>query len=99
MQRQYTWLDWIETLLMPLQNIRLTRWHDIRPKDRNVCFDVSSSVDKAPVVLFDWSVKIISFFFLLLSVFDQISTPLVKLEQNVEHEISWFDHIHQISKI
>lgn len=35
------------------QNIRLTRWHDIRPKDRNVCFDVSTSVDKAPVVLFD----------------------------------------------
>ncbi|XP_013411643.1 putative polypeptide N-acetylgalactosaminyltransferase 10 [Lingula anatina] len=28
-------------------------WHkDIRPKKRNVCFDVSSSVHKAPVILF-----------------------------------------------
>ncbi|CAD6195213.1 unnamed protein product [Caenorhabditis auriculariae] len=35
------------------QDLRLTRWHDIRPKGRNVCFDASTSVDKAPVVLFD----------------------------------------------
>ncbi|VDN28502.1 unnamed protein product [Cylicostephanus goldi] len=35
------------------QNLRITRWHDIRPEGRNVCFDVSTSDDKAPVVLFD----------------------------------------------
>nr|CDJ80768.1 Glycosyl transferase and Ricin B lectin domain containing protein [Haemonchus contortus] len=35
------------------QNIRLTRWHDIRPFGRSVCFDASTSEDKAPVVLFD----------------------------------------------
>uniref|UniRef100_A0A0K0DID4 Polypeptide N-acetylgalactosaminyltransferase n=1 Tax=Angiostrongylus cantonensis TaxID=6313 RepID=A0A0K0DID4_ANGCA len=35
------------------QNLRLTRWHDIRPEGRSVCFDCSTSVDKAPVVLFD----------------------------------------------
>ncbi|KJH48499.1 ricin-type beta-trefoil lectin domain protein [Dictyocaulus viviparus] len=31
------------------QNLRLTRWHDIRPEGRSVCFDASSSEDKAPV--------------------------------------------------
>ncbi|KAK6747756.1 hypothetical protein RB195_000758 [Necator americanus] len=35
------------------QNLRLTRWHDIRPEGRTVCFDSSRSDDKAPVVLFD----------------------------------------------
>lgn len=35
------------------QNMRMTRWHDIRPQGRSVCFDASSSQDKAPVVLFD----------------------------------------------
>ncbi|CAJ0931241.1 unnamed protein product, partial [Mesorhabditis belari] len=35
------------------QDLRLTRWHDIRPKGRRICFDASQSGDKAPVVLFD----------------------------------------------
>ncbi|KAL6739394.1 hypothetical protein Aduo_012859 [Ancylostoma duodenale] len=35
------------------QNLRITRWHDIRPEGRSVCFDASSSGDKAPIVLFD----------------------------------------------
>ncbi|KHJ97876.1 glycosyltransferase, group 2 family protein [Oesophagostomum dentatum] len=35
------------------QNLRITRWHDIRPEGRAVCFDASTSDDKAPVVLFD----------------------------------------------
>ncbi|PIC32324.1 hypothetical protein B9Z55_012697 [Caenorhabditis nigoni] len=35
------------------QDLRLTRWHDIRPKGRKICFDVSTSVDKAPIILFD----------------------------------------------
>ncbi|WKY03500.1 hypothetical protein Q1695_004901 [Nippostrongylus brasiliensis] len=35
------------------QNMRLTRWHDIRPGGRNVCFDASTSIEKAPIVLFD----------------------------------------------
>uniref|UniRef100_A0A8R1I333 Polypeptide N-acetylgalactosaminyltransferase n=1 Tax=Caenorhabditis japonica TaxID=281687 RepID=A0A8R1I333_CAEJA len=35
------------------QDIHLTRWHDIRPKDRKICFDVSQSIDKAPVILFN----------------------------------------------
>ncbi|KAK6015073.1 glycosyltransferase, group 2 family protein [Ostertagia ostertagi] len=43
------------------QNLRLTRWHDIRPLGRSVCFDASSSEDKAPVVLFDWLVTLVVF--------------------------------------
>ncbi|CAB3406863.1 unnamed protein product [Caenorhabditis bovis] len=35
------------------QDLRLTRWHDIRPKDRKICFDVSASNDRAPIILFD----------------------------------------------
>ncbi|PAV79430.1 hypothetical protein WR25_10624 [Diploscapter pachys] len=35
------------------QKLRLTRWHDIRPEGRSICFDVSVSTDKGPVVLFD----------------------------------------------
>lgn len=35
------------------QDLRLTRWHDIRPKGRKICFDVSQSIDKAPIILFD----------------------------------------------
>ncbi|TKR72573.1 hypothetical protein L596_019998 [Steinernema carpocapsae] len=34
------------------QNLRLSFWQDIRPKTRTMCFDVSTSVKKAPVVLF-----------------------------------------------
>uniref|UniRef100_A0A0N5AB49 Polypeptide N-acetylgalactosaminyltransferase n=1 Tax=Syphacia muris TaxID=451379 RepID=A0A0N5AB49_9BILA len=34
------------------QYLRLTFWHDVRPKNRKLCFDVSSSVLKAPVVLY-----------------------------------------------
>uniref|UniRef100_F1KY00 Polypeptide N-acetylgalactosaminyltransferase n=1 Tax=Ascaris suum TaxID=6253 RepID=F1KY00_ASCSU len=34
------------------QNMRLTFSFDVRPKGRTLCFDVSSSVRKAPVVLF-----------------------------------------------
>lgn len=36
-----------------LQELELT-WHkDLRPKKRTVCFDVSTSVRKAPVILFN----------------------------------------------
>ncbi|CAI5449296.1 unnamed protein product [Caenorhabditis angaria] len=35
------------------QDLKLTRWHDIRPGNRKICFDVSQSLDKTPVVLFD----------------------------------------------
>ncbi|KHJ75658.1 ricin-type beta-trefoil lectin domain protein [Oesophagostomum dentatum] len=35
------------------QNLRYTKWHDIRVGDRRTCFDASQSVDKTPVVLFD----------------------------------------------
>ncbi|VDO90118.1 unnamed protein product, partial [Heligmosomoides polygyrus] len=35
------------------QNLRMTRWHDIRPEGRSVCFDASTSERKAPIVLFD----------------------------------------------
>ncbi|VDK17304.1 unnamed protein product [Anisakis simplex] len=34
------------------QNLRLTFWYDVRPTGRSMCFDVSTSVRKAPVVLF-----------------------------------------------
>lgn len=27
-------------------------WYDVRPKDRTVCFDVSQSQERSPVVLF-----------------------------------------------
>ncbi|CAJ0584892.1 unnamed protein product, partial [Mesorhabditis spiculigera] len=35
------------------QDFRLTRWHDIRPKGRRICFDSSSSQDEAAIVLYD----------------------------------------------
>uniref|UniRef100_A0A1I8AAN7 polypeptide N-acetylgalactosaminyltransferase n=1 Tax=Steinernema glaseri TaxID=37863 RepID=A0A1I8AAN7_9BILA len=34
------------------QNLRLSFWQDIRPKTRTMCFDVSTSTVRAPVVLF-----------------------------------------------
>ncbi|KAI6187292.1 Polypeptide N-acetylgalactosaminyltransferase [Aphelenchoides besseyi] len=34
------------------QNLRMSFWYDVRPKSRNVCFDVSESKDHSPVVLF-----------------------------------------------
>lgn len=34
------------------QNLRMSFWEDIRPMARTFCFDVSTSVDKAPVVMF-----------------------------------------------
>ncbi|VDN05730.1 unnamed protein product [Thelazia callipaeda] len=34
------------------QNFRLTFWHDVRPRSRSVCFDVSVSTNRAPIVLF-----------------------------------------------
>ncbi|VDM14953.1 unnamed protein product [Wuchereria bancrofti] len=34
------------------QNLRLTFWHDVRLQTRTMCFDVSVSVNKAPIVLF-----------------------------------------------
>jgi len=34
------------------QNLRLSFWEDIRPMTRTFCFDVSTSVDRAPVVMF-----------------------------------------------
>lgn len=30
----------------------MTFWYDVRPKERTVCFDVSQSTDRSPVVLF-----------------------------------------------
>lgn len=34
------------------QTLRYSWWKDIRPKDRSMCFDVSTSVDHAPIVLY-----------------------------------------------
>lgn len=34
------------------QTMRLSFWYDVRPKGRTMCFDVSTSVPQAPVVLF-----------------------------------------------
>jgi polypeptide N-acetylgalactosaminyltransferase len=34
------------------QNLRLSFWQDIRPKGRTMCFDVSTSENRAPVTLF-----------------------------------------------
>ncbi|KAI6230689.1 Polypeptide N-acetylgalactosaminyltransferase [Aphelenchoides fujianensis] len=34
------------------QNLRMSFWYDVRPKGRNLCFDVSTSTDHSPVVLF-----------------------------------------------
>ncbi len=36
------------------QTMRLSFWKDIRPNGRGMCFDVSTSVPRAPVVLFSW---------------------------------------------
>lgn len=37
-----------------LQNMRMSFWFDVRPagKERNLCFDVSTSTDPSPVALF-----------------------------------------------
>lgn len=34
------------------QNLRMSFWYDVRPKERTVCFDVSQSTDRSPIVLF-----------------------------------------------
>ncbi|VDK28372.1 unnamed protein product [Gongylonema pulchrum] len=34
------------------QTLRLTFWHDIRPKGRTMCLDVSTSVNQAPIILY-----------------------------------------------
>ncbi|KAI6175587.1 Polypeptide N-acetylgalactosaminyltransferase [Aphelenchoides bicaudatus] len=34
------------------QNLRMSFWYDVRPKDRTVCFDVSQSQERSPIVLF-----------------------------------------------